>query len=163
MTYYRGVVEAYGTAPGRGGIQRGKKRRSRVAASWGGATRSRVMCCEAETRTGDVLFVPCGWWHMVVNLEESIAFTENYVGDYNLRYVLRFLHASPRGITGLNGVDDDSESDAAERKRAEFYKKFSKALRKRFPSMSPLIDEENSVKPCSRVAPLLVSDTPFEF
>ena len=37
---------------------------------------------ECICRAGEVLFVPNGWWHLVVNLEDSIAITQNYVSRY---------------------------------------------------------------------------------
>lgn len=37
---------------------------------------------ECICRAGEVIFVPNGWWHLVINLEESIAITQNYVSRY---------------------------------------------------------------------------------
>lgn len=46
---------------------------------------------EGICRAGEVLFVPRGWWHMALNLEECIAVTQNYVSSANLQHVLNFL------------------------------------------------------------------------
>ena len=34
---------------------------------------------EAVLREGEILFVPRGWWHTAINLEPTIALTQNYV------------------------------------------------------------------------------------
>ncbi|KAF4366889.1 hypothetical protein F8388_013954 [Cannabis sativa] len=39
----------------------------------------------------EVIFVPNGRWHLVINLEESVAITQNYVSMSNLLNVLDFL------------------------------------------------------------------------
>eukprot|EP00850_Spirogloea_muscicola_P003748 SM000015S01248 [mRNA] locus=s15:802563:808955:+ [translate_table: standard] len=38
---------------------------------------------------GEVIFVPSGWWHCVLNLEDSVAVTQNYVNEANLEAVCR--------------------------------------------------------------------------
>lgn len=50
-----------------------------------------VQPLEGICRAGEVLFVPRGWWHMALNLEESIAVTQNYASSANLQHVLDFL------------------------------------------------------------------------
>jgi hypothetical protein len=44
---------------------------------------------------GDLVFIPSGWWHSVINLEESIAVTQNFVSRRNLKKVYRFLKSKP--------------------------------------------------------------------
>lgn len=46
---------------------------------------------ETITQPGEVMYVPRGWWHMVLNLDESVAVTHNYVSSQGLPAVLRFL------------------------------------------------------------------------
>lgn len=65
---------------------------------------------ECITETGDLVFVPSGWWHMVVNLEDSVAITQNYVSSRNLKKVLSFLKTKGDQVSGVcEGTDLYSE------------------------------------------------------
>ena len=46
---------------------------------------------ECVTRAGELMYVPRGWWHAVLNLEFSIALTHNVVTERNLLLVTDFL------------------------------------------------------------------------
>ncbi|CAG8957921.1 hypothetical protein HYFRA_00000263 [Hymenoscyphus fraxineus] len=48
-------------------------------------------CCEGVCGEGEVLHVPSGWWHLVVNLEDSIAITQNFVPRSHLPSVISFM------------------------------------------------------------------------
>lgn len=48
-------------------------------------------CIEGVCGEGEVLHVPSGWWHLVVNLDASIAITQNFVPREHLPGVLAFL------------------------------------------------------------------------
>ena len=61
-------------------------------------------CKEGICHEGEVLHVPSGWWHLVVNLEPSIAITQNFVPEKHLPNVLDFLKNQPQSISGF-GTD----------------------------------------------------------
>lgn len=55
---------------------------------------------EGICREGETMFVPHGWWHLVLNIEESIAITQNFVSAGNLKSVMRFLQEKPDQVSG---------------------------------------------------------------
>ncbi len=57
---------------------------------------------ECTAYPGDILFVPHGYWHSVLNLDDgmSVALTQNYVSASNLPDVLRFLKTKQQQISG---------------------------------------------------------------
>ena len=66
---------------------------------------------ECIVNPGELIFVPHGYWHMVVNLDDCIALTHNYVSSSNLSDCLRFLRETPDQISGVRdraGLGDDS-------------------------------------------------------
>ncbi len=57
---------------------------------------------EVTVCPGDVMFVPSGWWHAVLNLDDfNVAITQNYVNWTNVRRVLNFLLTKPHDISGI--------------------------------------------------------------
>ncbi|XP_021886897.1 F-box protein At5g06550 [Carica papaya] len=77
---------------------------------------------ECICRAGEVIFVPNGWWHLVINLEDSIAITQNYVSRRNLVNVLNFLKR-PNASTLVSGTRD----------RVNLHDKFKNAFEAAFP------------------------------
>ncbi|KAK0586026.1 hypothetical protein LWI29_038232 [Acer saccharum] len=77
---------------------------------------------ECICKAGEVIFVPNGWWHLVINLEESIAITQNYVSRRNLLNVLDFLKR-PNASTLVSGTRD----------RVNLHDKFKNAIETSFP------------------------------
>ncbi|CAG8460494.1 3654_t:CDS:2 [Acaulospora colombiana] len=101
-----------------------------------GARKSDPRPLEGICRAGEIIFVPNGWWHMVVNLEDSIAITQNFVGSYNLPNVLRFLRDKPDQISGF--------SSKAWPNREDIYNVFCEKFRESYPNV---LDELGLVKP----------------
>jgi hypothetical protein len=68
---------------------------------------------ECTVCPGDILFVPHGWWHSVLNLDESmsVALTQNYVSKSNLPDVLRFLETKKQQISGCRDRSDAIQPD----------------------------------------------------
>ncbi|KAI6364332.1 hypothetical protein MCOR25_005670 [Pyricularia grisea] len=58
-------------------------------------------CVEGVCNAGEVLHVPSGWWHLVVNLEAGIALTQNFVPKSHLSDALSFLRDRPDQVTGF--------------------------------------------------------------
>ncbi|KAI1824516.1 hypothetical protein F4861DRAFT_505971 [Xylaria intraflava] len=58
-------------------------------------------CVEGVCKAGEILHVPSGWWHLVVNLEAGIALTQNFVPKSHLVDVLSFLKFKPDQVTGF--------------------------------------------------------------
>ena len=58
-------------------------------------------CMEGICHEGEVLHVPSGWWHLVVNLASSIAITQNFVPRAHLESALAFLKDKPDQVSGF--------------------------------------------------------------
>ena len=93
---------------------------------------------ECTVRAGEVLFVPRGWWHAVLNLEESMAVTQNYVCAANLDNVLNFL-GSPYADALVSGVNSEEE-------RITLHDRFLDALKKQKPEVVEALEAEREEK-----------------
>ena len=47
---------------------------------------------------GEVIFIPGGWWHAVLNLDDTVAVTENYVNPGNFDHVWRKTRKGRRKV-----------------------------------------------------------------
>eukprot|EP00055_Hartaetosiga_balthica_P014625 m.81122 g.81122 ORF g.81122 m.81122 type:complete len:485 (+) comp8642_c1_seq7:95-1549(+) len=61
---------------------------------------------EFTQNEGDVVYVPWGWWHIVLNTKPSIAITQNLATPSSLYDTLRFLRTRKDQISGVaEGID----------------------------------------------------------
>ncbi|KAI9669422.1 MAG: hypothetical protein M1831_000458 [Alyxoria varia] len=65
------------------------------------AARATPGCREGICREGEVLHVPSGWFHLVLNLEPGVAVTQNFVPRAHLRNVLDFLREKREQVSGF--------------------------------------------------------------
>lgn len=74
-------------------------------------------CKEGICGEGEVLYVPSGWYHLVLNLEASIAITQNLVPIARLGAVLHFLNGPKCNISGFSDDVEDPYNLFVERLR----------------------------------------------
>ncbi|GAB1198925.1 hypothetical protein APSETT444_008255 [Aspergillus pseudonomiae] len=58
-------------------------------------------CIEGICQEGEILHVPSGWWHLVVNIEPAIAITQNFIPRAHLTAALDFLSNKADQISGF--------------------------------------------------------------
>lgn len=80
-------------------------------------------CIEGVCQTGEIMHVPSGWWHLVVNLESGIALTQNFIPKSpSLRLLseaLAFLRDKPDQVSGFECDVEDPFSLFQARLRAK--------------------------------------------
>ncbi|KAL2880003.1 hypothetical protein SGCOL_004722 [Colletotrichum sp. CLE4] len=76
-------------------------------------------CVEGICQEGEILHVPSGWWHLVVNLESGIALTQNFVPKNQLSEVISFLKDKPDQVSGFKQEIADPHALFIERLRHE--------------------------------------------
>jgi hypothetical protein len=59
-------------------------------------------CLEGVCVAGEILHVPSGWWHLVVNLVPAIAITQNFVPNSHVTAAMDFLKNKPEQVSGFN-------------------------------------------------------------
>jgi len=76
-------------------------------------------CREGICKAGEILHVPSGWWHLVVNLEDGIALTQNFVPESHIGSVLSFLKDKADQVSGFERDISDAYGLFVSRLREE--------------------------------------------
>lgn len=58
-------------------------------------------CVVGITFKNECMYVPSGWWHTVINLEDSVAFTANFVPPCKIGPVLSFMKNKRAQVSGF--------------------------------------------------------------
>ena len=69
--------------------------------------RNTLGCMEGICHAGELMHVPSGWWHLVVNLSPSIAITQNFVPQAHLAEALSFLKNKRDQVSGFKKEIED--------------------------------------------------------
>lgn len=117
----RALPDPRSLAAGRGGLADA----AAEAATWPGPA-AVVACGVAVTVVqgpGDVLFVPSGWHHVVVNETDVVSINHNWFNGYNVGYVVRHvqaeLQAAAAAIEDCRALcEDEAEFQALVRRNA---------------------------------------------
>lgn len=89
-------------------------------------------CVEGICHAGEILHVPSGWWHLVVNTESGIALTQNFVPQSPklnlLSEVLLFLKDKPDQVSGFARDIENPYELFTERLQREYPEVLERAL-----------------------------------
>lgn len=91
---------------------------------------------EGICKRGEVLYVPSGWWHLVVNLSPALAITENFVPRKHLPSVLAFLKYQPQSVSGFDCEKVKDPYGLFVRRMEEEYPEVLKEARKEMDRLS---------------------------
>ncbi|KAJ8608389.1 hypothetical protein CTAYLR_008151 [Chrysophaeum taylorii] len=91
----------------------------------------------ATTGPGDVVFVPRGWWHMVVNLDPNltVAVTHNFCSESGLPHALNLLRTRPHLASGLELPPGADDGDRRRRRGAALHDQLVDTLRRHRPDL----------------------------
>ena len=90
-----------------------------------GAAPPSCACPKASLLPCSARKVPSGWWHLALNLEPTIAVTQNFVSSVNLHKVLHHLSSGNADL--ISGCSDED--------RATLHARFTDALRAARPEL----------------------------